>query len=402
MAYKQPYKQVSKSNDGASVAFLAAIPAIIKGIAAAGKGIAIGAKAAKGATAVAKGVKAGKLAAKAGKLTAKAKKIGETTKKGAKLIEKAGKVTERSGKVFEKGSKAMEKASNWGKKAEKMAQMSNKASEGTTKLQKGISNIGDKIDKTAGKIGEATGMEADAVKELGMNAGQTAVSNIQSKIQEGKEQQPAERSTPNILPKQVSGGGYEDPQGPNMFEHRKNYGPSIKSKYDNVGPSMKEIKTTTADGGEVIHRSDGASSKFGTKSETEDNLYKDGFGETTLGNFEAPITIKGVTFDAGDVLRLTMMGYEAGKKGIEKRKANAPQRKEDKRIKKGDRLKNATFSFTKDKLIDKKKQNVGPIAKPTTTTVKGKEHSNKSVVTKVAGINRKDQLTKGIKPSYKK
>jgi len=319
MAYKQPYKQVNKNNDGAPVAFLAAIPAIIKGIAAAGKGIALGAKAAKGATAVAKGVKAGKLAAKAGKLTTKAQKIGETTKKGAKLIKKAGKVTERSGKVFEKGSKAMEKASNFGKKAEKMAEMSKKASEGTTKLQKGISNVGDKIDKTAGKIGEATGMEADAVKELGMTAGQTAASNIQSKIQEGKEQQPAERSTPNILPKQVSGGGgYEDPQGPNMFEHRKNYGPSIKSKYDNVGPSMKEIKTTTADGGEVTHRSDGASSKFGTKSETESNLYKDGFGETTLGNFQAPITIKGVTFDAGDVLRLTMMGYKAGKKGVEK------------------------------------------------------------------------------------
>ena len=318
MAYKQPYKQVNKNNDGAPVAFLAAIPAIIKGIAAAGKGIALGAKAAKGATAVAKGVKAGKLAAKAGKLTTKAKKIGETTKKGAKLIKKAGKVTERSGKVFEKGSKAMEKASNFGKKAEKMAEMSKKASEGTTKLQKGISNIGDKIDKTAGKIGEATGMEADAVKELGMTAGQTAASNIQSKIQEGKEQQPAERSTPNILPKQVSSGGYEDPQGPNMFEHRKNYSPSIKSKYDNFGPSMKEIKTTTADGGEVTHRSDGASSKFGTKSQTESNLYKDGFGETTLGNFQAPTTIKGVTFDAGDVLRLTMMGYKAGKKGIEK------------------------------------------------------------------------------------
>ena len=29
-------------------------------------------------------------------------------------------------------------------------------------------------------------------------------------------------------------GAYEKPEGPNMFEHRKNYGPSIKSKYANV------------------------------------------------------------------------------------------------------------------------------------------------------------------------
>jgi len=320
MAYKQPYKQVSKSNDGASVAFLAAIPALIAKIGAvAGKAGVIAAKAGKAGAVAAKAGKTATAAAKTGKAAKGAGQLTKMATKGAKTIKTSSSMPKlqtlsQSVDAGKKGGKFAQKIGDAGKKAlDKGKDIVEKGKQKVDKFKEGY-------DKAAGKVADATGFEKEAVKEFGTNQASNVASNIQSKIQESKEQQPAERSTPNILPKNTD-GSYEDPQGPNMFDYRKNYGPSIKSKYNNVGPSMKEIKTTTADGGEVIHRSDGASSKFGTKSETESNLFKDGFGDATIGNFSAPITIKGVTFDAGDVLRLSMMGYRAGKKGVENRKA---------------------------------------------------------------------------------
>ena len=50
-------------------------------------------------------------------------------------------------------------------------------------------------------------------------------------------------------------------------------------------------------------------------------MFKNSFGDTDLGNFQAPITIKGVTFDAADALKLGIMGYKAANKGIKDRKA---------------------------------------------------------------------------------
>ena len=67
MAYKQPYKQVNKSNDGASEPFTA----LVLGAAKLGKVIATGIKGLKAASATAKGLKATKLATKAKNLTIK-------------------------------------------------------------------------------------------------------------------------------------------------------------------------------------------------------------------------------------------------------------------------------------------------------------------------------------------
>ena len=58
-----------------------------------------------------------------------------------------------------------------------------------------------------------------------------------------------------------------------------------------------------------------------------------------ISQLSAPVTIKGVTFDAGDALRLGILGYKAGKKGVEKFKANAPRREEKKSIKKFEKKK---------------------------------------------------------------
>lgn len=273
MAYKQPYKQVSKNNDGASEPITALLT--------------IG----------------GKLAAKAA-----AKAAGKAlAKKGAQTIGKKA-VQEGGKKVAKKGlGKALSKASEVGKKA---------ISKGKEVVQKGK----DIYDKGAKEIADATGFEKEAIKEFGTNQASSIASNIQNKIQESKEQQPAERKSPSgVLPSEsYNEDAYINPIGVSMFDHRKQYGPSMKSKYDNVNygaSSGKSLKLNTAGGKEKLKKDDDKSSL------DPNNLYDDGFGDNILRNLEAPVTIKGVTFDAGDALRLGIMGYKAGKKGIEDRKA---------------------------------------------------------------------------------
>ena len=311
MAYKQPYKKVQKGvkgNDGASVPFLAAIPAIAKGIAAAAK---VG--------------KVAAVAAKAGKAATTAAKAGKTLGTAAKAAKGAGKVAKGAGKIAKsgkKGGKVFKKIGEAGKKAlEKGKSIVEKGTEKIDKFKEGYDNV-------AGKIADKTGFDKDAIKEFGSNQAANAVSALQNKMQGGGDEpmSPAERGIPSgITPIKSASGGYEDPSssGPNMFEHRKDYGPSIKSKYDNVGPSMKPITITNADGGNVTYRSkDGASNNGLNKFDIDkSNLFKDGFDNPLISQLSAPVTIKGVTFDAGDALRLGILGYKAGKKGIEDRKA---------------------------------------------------------------------------------
>lgn len=349
MAYKQPYKQVNKGQDGASLPVLAAIPAIIKGIAAAakvGKVAAVAAKAGKAATTAAKAGKAigtaGK-AAKAASTAGKAAKTASTAGKAAKTAKGAGNLTKMATKgaktiktsssmpklqtlkqtadVGKKGGKVLKKLGDAGKKAlDKGKKIVEKGTEKLDKFKEGY-------DKVAGKVSDATGFDKDMVKEFGTNQAANAASKIQSKIQGGgdEEMDPAERGTPvGITPMQSQGGGgYENPDGTSMFDYRKNHSPNVKSKYDNVGPSMKPITITNAEGGNVTYRSskDGASvdgdglDKFDID---KDNLFKNSFGDSKLSSFSAPITIKGVTFDAGDAIRLGILGYKGAKKGIEK------------------------------------------------------------------------------------
>lgn len=263
MAYNQPYKQVSKNNDGASEPITALLGSIL------GKA----------------GFKAlAKVGTKAGTKAIAKKSAQKATKKGL------GKVAAKAGEI--------------GKNA---------VSKGKEVVQKGK----DIYDKGAKKIADATGFEKEAIKEFGTNQASSIASNIQNKIQESKEQQPAERKSPSgVLPSEsYNEDAYINPIGVSMFDHRKQYGPSMKSKYDNVNygaSSDKSLKLNTAGGKEKLKKDDDKSSL------DPSNLYDDGFGDNILRNLEAPVTIKGVTFDAGDALRLGIMGYKAGKKGIEK------------------------------------------------------------------------------------
>ncbi len=193
---------------------------------------------------------------------------------------------------------------------------------------------------------------------------------------------PAERGTPvGITPMQSQGGGgYENPDGANMFDHRKNYGPSVKSKYDNVGPSMKPITITNAEGGNVTYRSakDGASVDGDGLDEfdiDEDNLFKNSFGDSKLSSFSAPITIKGVTFDAGDAIRLGILGYKGAKKGVEKYKANAGERAMKKQDRKDGISKKERAKITSEQINENKKNARTRPNDKVTNTVLGKTNS---------------------------
>ena len=145
---------------------------------------------------------------------------------------------------------------------------------------------------------------------------------------------PAERKSPSgLVPEDAGNDAYTNPTGVSMFDHRKQYGPSMKSRYDNVnygassGPGGMPPEKDDEDGEKL----NSAGGKNQMKKESKkpivgssldpDNLFEGGFGDTSIGNFSAPITIKGVTFDAGDAIRLGILGYKGVKKGAENRKA---------------------------------------------------------------------------------
>lgn len=431
MAYKQPYKEVNKGQDGASLPFLAAIPALVKGIAAAakvGKVAAVAAKAGKAAATAAKAGKAIGTAGKAAKAASTAGKAAKTAKgagnlakmatKGAKTIKTSSSMPKlqtlkQTAEAGKKGGKVLKKLGDAGKKVlDKGKKIVEKGTEKIDKFKEGY-------DKVAGKVSDATGLDKDMVKEFGTNQASSAASAIQNKIQGGGDEsmEPAERGTPTgVTPMQSQGGGgYENPDGANMFDHRKNYGPSVKSKYDNVGPSMKPITITNAEGGNVTYRSakDGASvdgdglDKFDID---EDNLFKNSFGDSKLSSFSAPITIKGVTFDAGDAIRLGILGYKGAKKGVEKiqkqrRLAGKPgekaMRKQDRKA--GISKKERTKITAEQNAENKRDARTKPNAK-VTNTVLGKTNSivqsRKKAIEdmKKSDNRRKDILSKKTTP----
>lgn len=383
MAYKQPYKQVNKGQDGASLPVLAAIPALVKGIAAAAKVGKVAAVAAKGAATAAKAGKAAATAGKALKTAKGAGKLGKIATKGAKTIKTSSSMPKlqtikQTADVGKKGSKVLKKLGDAGKKAlDKGKKIVEKGTEKLDKFKEGY-------DKVAGKVSDATGFEKDAIKDFGTNQAANAASKIQSKIQGGgdEEMDPAERGTPvGITPMQSQGGGgYENPDGTSMFDYRKNYGPSMKSKYDNVGPSMKPITITNAEGGNVTYRSskDGASvdgdglDKFDID---KDNLFKNSFGDSKLSSFSAPITIKGVTFDAGDAIRLGILGYKGAKRGIENYQANSGERAMRKSDRENNISKKERAKITADQNAENKRDaRTKPNAK-VTNSVLGKTNS---------------------------
>ncbi len=328
MAYKQPYKQVSKNNDGASEPITALL--------------AIGGKLAAKAAAKVAAKAAGKALAKKGVQTIGKKAMQEGSKR---LVQEGGKKI--AGQMIKKGAvNAAQSAmptlqtnvtSSVAKSATKkgLGKAVAKAGEiGKSVISKGkevVQKGKDIYDKGAKKVADATGFDVDEVKETAETLATNAKAKIGEKIaesrsgEESEDMSPAERKLPSGLVPDTgnNSNAYTNPTGISMFDHRKQYGPSMKSKYDNAnyGASQDEesLKLNSAGGKDQLKKEDDKPT-IGSSLD-ENNVFESGFGDTSLGNFSAPITIKGVTFDAGDAVRLGIMGFKAGKKAIKDRKA---------------------------------------------------------------------------------
>jgi len=329
MAYKQPYKGVNKS-DGASVPFLAALAPVVKAIGAkvAAK---VAAKAAlkAGTKAVAKkGVQAmaKKTAQEGAKRLAQegGKKIaGQVAKKGAVNAAQSAMPTLQANVTSSVAKSATKKG--LGKAVAKAGEVGKNAiSKGKEVVQKGK----DIYDKGAKKVADATGFDVDDVKKGAENLASSAKAKVGEKIAEKKQEGQDAMDALNAkqtsdLPAASRGdgyakqGAYEKPEGPNMFEHRKNYGPSIKSKYANVKHGASTTNPATDPDAEADLN---AANNDKLLSADPGNLFKNKFGDDMVRSISAPVQVGGVTFDIGDAVRLGVMGGKAIDKGIRDRK----------------------------------------------------------------------------------
>ena len=345
MAYKQPYKGVNKS-DGASVPFLAALAPVVK---------AIGAKVAAKAAAKA-ALKAGTKAVAKKSAQVVAKKTAQET--GKRLVQEGGKKV--VGQVAKRGavnaaqstmpalqtnitSSVAKSATKkgLGKAAAKVGEIGKSTiNKGKEVVQKGK----DMYDKGAKKVADATGFDIDDVKTGAENLASSAKAKVSEKIAEKKQEGQDAMDALNVktttdLPAASRGdgyakqGAYEKPEGPNMFEHRKNYGPSIKSKYDNTNHGASTTNPATNPNAAANLN---ASNNDKLLSTDPGNLFKNKFGDDMIRSISAPVQVGGVTFDIGDAVRLGVMGGKAIDKGIRDRKnikADADFQKTKKAIK---------------------------------------------------------------------
>jgi hypothetical protein len=329
MAYKQPYKGVNKS-DGASLPFLAALAPVAK---------AIGAKvAAKVAAKAALKAGAKAVAKKGGQVVAK--KAAQET--GKRLAQEGGK--KLAGQVAKRGAvNAAQSAmpalqtnitSSVAKSATKkgLGKVAAKAGEiGKSAIDKGkevVQKGKDMYDKGVKKVADATGFDVDDVKTGAENLASSAKAKVGEKIaekkQEGQDAMDAVNATQTSdLPAASRGdgyakqGAYEKPEGPNMFEHRKNYGPSIKSRYANTKHGASQTNPATNPDAEA-DLSNSNNDKL--LSADSGNLFKNKFGDDMIRSISAPVQVGGVTFDIGDAVRLGVMGGKAISKGVRDRK----------------------------------------------------------------------------------
>lgn len=330
MAYKQPYKGVNKS-DGASVPFLAALAPVVKAIgakvaakAAAKAALKAGAKAVakKSAQTVAK-----KTAQEAGKRLVQegGKKVaGQVVKKGAVNAAQSAMPTLQTNVTSSVAKSATKKG--LGKAVAKAGEVGKNAiSKGKEVVQKGK----DMYDKGAKKVADATGFDVDDVKKGAESLASSAKAKVGEKVAEKKQEGQDAMDALNVkttadLPAASRGdgyakqGAYEKPEGPNMFDHRKNYGPSIKSKYDNTnhGPSVTTNPATNTNAAANLK----ADNDDKLLSADPGNLFKNKFGDDMIRSISAPVQVGGVTFDIGDAVRLGVMGGKAISKGVRDRK----------------------------------------------------------------------------------
>lgn len=419
MAYKQEKNPLRR--DGASaVGAVVGISALLAKLATAGKAAAVAAKGAKLTAASAK-------AAKAAKLTTKAAQVGTKASKATKLTTKAGKLTAKAAKKTQQAAKLGDKAQKLGNFASKVnmpklqtvpktnfPQTSDKA----VKVKDAISKSKDLAKKINSKVDNLATKASDFSKEVGLDRSPEEVKDIAKEKLLNTSSQLAnrvEQTSPALM---------------NEEEEKRQFDIS-KSSYSNpatisMGPSksLKNINTIQ-DVGKKSAQQFGAEMRFNslsqygtsqeddkkydfrdlnrfklpvynnqTKKQEEEKSKPAGKNEDSLKesnlrpanllkDFDAYASVGGIVFNVGDVARL---GYAGVQKFIEN-KPKREKRRLDRKLKKGDKVENATFNFTKDKL----KANVSKGA-PT----------GENIVSKVAKIDRKDYLTKGIKPSYKK
>jgi len=309
MAYKQPYGNTSK-NDGASEpisALLAiggklALKAAAK-FAAKGAGKALAKKGAQVVVKKAAQATGKRLVQEGGK-----KVIGQVVKKGAVNAAQSAmpalqtNVTSSVAKsATKKGlGKAVTKAGEIGKSA---------ISKGKEVVQKGK----DIYDKGVEKVADATGFDQDAIKETASNLKDSARDSVDQGLSKRKEdiEAASQKGTIDPLPSSRAvhdaEGSYANPSttGASMCNH----GASMCKH----GPSYPPVNTTN------MNTNNPAKVNNNQWASLNDNLFKG--TDQTFASYSAPVTIKGITFDAADAVRLGIMGYKAVDKAVKKRKA---------------------------------------------------------------------------------
>ena len=303
MAYKQPYGNTNK-NDGASYLPIAEIATLVgKGIGAVKTGIA-SAKAAKAGLTIAKAAKA----TKAGATAAKASKGGSTlTKmvpKGAKAIDTSSampklQTLQKTADAGKKGSKAFKKIGDAGKKA------LDKGKEVFEKGKEVVDKGRDAYDKGVEKVADVTGFDQDAIKETASNLKDSARDSIDQGLSKRKEDIEAASQKGSIDPL-PSSRAVHDAEG--SYANPSTTGASMC----NHGPSKPNVNTTN------MNTNNPAKANNNQWSSLNNNFFK--ATDQTFASYSAPVTIKGISFDAADAVRLGIMGYKAVNKGVKDRK----------------------------------------------------------------------------------
>lgn len=330
MAYKQnnnPLKGASmhgshnKDNDGASIAFLAALGPLVAKIGGAIAGIGKGALVKGGSAAVQAGVQGGtKLAAKG---IAQGSAKGITRKMGKEGIKSIGNKVKQS-VIQEGGTKAAGRVAK--KSAKKTAKTMLKESGNVTKqtLKETLSNtknqVKNKVSQSVDKIADATGKSRDEIIDMGKSKALTAGVGLGSKGVE-----------------KISEGRSADVQG---LKQETSKDENQSSSYSNpVGPSMAQTLKEPSD---ALHPS---------------NIKKSSGLKYAIDNFSAPVNIKGIDVDAGNVLRGALaLGKHA--KGKVTRSKKIKEIKSNRENLKQSAKKAANASFMKKMAQDLKIENL--------------------------------------------
>jgi hypothetical protein len=356
MAFKQPYNNFNKQ--GASIApVAAAAPVAVKGFAALLAKLGIG-----------KGV-----AATGTKVATKAL----TKKAGSKLLQSGGKTIAKkggekaTGEILKKGAVNVVKDTTPTLKTNITSSIA-KSNKGS--LKSGIKKLSEGYNKKISKLAKDLGTDADKVDQFVKTSAASLGNTVASKINSNKEEvnpYSSKKTTIINTPKNKT-YGYGNPQGPSQGYSN----PTGISKSDQAVNSITPKKNDF------------------------------------ISNFQAPVNVQGITFDAGDAVRAARLLARA----IENRKPRSSRFKElsDKDIKSsvakhkyeqdlkykpgGDAMGDTNFSYSKkgktsksnsDKSTSAKSSSVKPnLVKPTPVKPTSTESTSKFYNAKSKRKNR--------------